>query len=66
MTLDSVRDRHKVLVENDWRSVAEDVFAEKWQEGDVSHSLYVMGCMTKLGLSTNDSHHSCCNPHGVD
>jgi hypothetical protein len=36
MTLDSVRERHRVLVENDWKSLAEEVMAEKYKNGDVS------------------------------
>jgi hypothetical protein len=37
MTLDSVRDRHRHLVEHDWKSAAAEYFATNWKDGDVSH-----------------------------
>jgi hypothetical protein len=36
MTLDSVRDRHRHLVEHDWKSAAAEYFATNWKDGEVS------------------------------
>jgi hypothetical protein len=41
MTLDSVRDRHRHLVEHDWKSAAAEYFATNWKNGDVSHEVSV-------------------------
>jgi hypothetical protein len=37
MTLQAVRERHRNLVEHDWRPAAAEVFAAKSKDGDVSH-----------------------------
>jgi hypothetical protein len=36
MTLQAVKDRHRELVERDWRSLAEVVVAEQFPDGSVS------------------------------
>jgi len=37
MTLKSVRERHRELVETDWRAAAAEVIATNWEDGNVSN-----------------------------
>ena len=53
MTLEAVRERHRGLVERDWRSVAEDYFAREYKDGKVSAAWRTSKCPGSL----TGSHH---------
>jgi hypothetical protein len=56
MTLESVRDRHRHLAENDWKSAAVEYFATTWKDGDVSGAAMPRGLYTDISLHSSYEH----------
>jgi hypothetical protein len=48
MTLESVKERHRHLAENDWKSAAVEYFATTWGDGDVSSAAMPGGLFTDI------------------